>query len=166
MSVRAEDLNWMAGTNTASGSSAVLPELAVTMVGTVPIKGQIFEPPTHIHMRDVVVTHQNNDSKTVDRNRAAISATFMSLVAKWRRETGHLSSPDDICTNPAYQAIIDMNKDAIPYILRDLEENKHYWFWALTAITEVNPIPKGFQGTYEEAIQIWLGYAKEAGYKW
>jgi len=98
--------------------------------------------------------------------RAALFAKFHLLASKWRRETGHLSSPNDICTHPAYQAIIDLDDEVVPYILRDLEKTNNYWFWALTAITKADPIPRGFQGTYEDAVKIWLDHAKTLGYKW
>jgi hypothetical protein len=124
------------------------------------------ERPTIIRRRTKIEIVKNNDSKTIDRKRAALFSTFHSLVNRWRRETGHLSSPNDICTHPAYQAIIDLGNDAVPYILRDLEKNNSYWFWALTAITKADPIPHGFQGAYEDAVKIWLDYAKQHGYKW
>ena len=52
-----------------------------------------------------------------------IEAEFEQLTAEWKQETAHLSSPKMVAAHRAYQEIIGMGKDAIPLILRDLEES-------------------------------------------
>ncbi len=91
---------------------------------------------------------------------------FNRLVNQWRAETRHMSSVEDICTHRAYQDIINMGDVIVPYILRELEKRPSHWFWALTAITGATPIPRTFQGTFNEAVQIWLDWASQAGYNW
>jgi hypothetical protein len=59
-----------------------------------------------------------------------------------------------------------MGDIAVPYILRELEARPAYWFWALTAITGASPVSVPFQGTFAEAIQIWLDWARLNGYEW
>jgi hypothetical protein len=42
----------------------------------------------------------------------------------------------------AYYKIIGMGMAAVPFILKDLEQNEpNHWLWALHAITEENPVP-------------------------
>jgi hypothetical protein len=96
----------------------------------------------------------------------AIAIKFNRLARRWREETGHMSSIDDICTNNEYQEIINMGEAAIPYILGDLDARPAYWFWALTSITGANPVPTPFQGTFAEAVQLWLDWARQNGYEW
>ena len=96
----------------------------------------------------------------------AVALKFNRLASQWREETGHMSSVNDICTNNKYQEIISMGKTAAPYILRELEAQPAYWFWALTAITGASPVPTAFQGTYAEAVQLWLDWARENEYEW
>ena len=91
---------------------------------------------------------------------------FRRLANTWRKETRHMSSVDDICTHPAYKEIIKMRTVAVPYILRELETRPAYWFWALTAIIHEDPLPSPFQGTFKEAVQLWLDWARAAGHSW
>jgi len=91
---------------------------------------------------------------------------FNRLASQWREETEFMSSVDDICTNREYQEVISMGNIAVPYILRELEARPAYWFWALTAITGATPVPVAFQGTFDEAVQLWLDWARENGYEW
>ena len=91
---------------------------------------------------------------------------FGRLARQWKEQTSFMSSVEDICTNDAYQEIIRMGTQVVPYILRDLEENHAYWLWALTAITGATPVPIAYQGTYDEAVQAWLDWASQNGYEW
>jgi hypothetical protein len=90
---------------------------------------------------------------------------FRQLAAAWKSETKFLSNVTAKVIHPAYQKIIGMGQPAVPLILKDLEENgpKH-WFWALTAITEVNPIPESMAGNMTAMTEAWLKWGKRAGY--
>src|SRR5262249_42316731 len=65
---------------------------------------------------------------------------FQELAQKWRKETKHMSSLTKAILHPAYQRIIGMGPVAIKFILRELEERPHHWFWALESITGDNPV--------------------------
>ena len=65
---------------------------------------------------------------------------------------------------PEYQQIIGMGKSAIPQILRELERQPHYWFWALEAITRENPVPQEDRGRLNETTSAWLKWGREHGY--
>ena len=81
---------------------------------------------------------------------------FLTLKNKWEEETNFLSSMSDICSHPAYQQIIGMGKSVIPYIFAELDERPNLWFWALKAITGVDPIPANKRGRILEMSKIWL----------
>lgn len=89
---------------------------------------------------------------------------FERLANVWKQQTGHLSNISTRCTHPAYQQIIGMGKTAILFILRDLKDTQEDWFWALTAITGENPIPKRDAGYVDKMTEAWLRWAKAKGY--
>jgi hypothetical protein len=67
--------------------------------------------------------------------------------------------------HPAYQKIIGMGEPAIPLILKDLEKNgPNDWFWALTAITDENPITQDIAGNMAAMTEAWLQWGRNAGY--
>ena len=90
---------------------------------------------------------------------------FRQQADKWRRETEHLSSPTQMMMHPSYQAILGMaqeNKDlVIRLLLRDLEENRGPWFWALSYLTQDNPIKQKDAGKIDKMIKAWVIWAKE-----
>ena len=98
-----------------------------------------------------------------DENRAM--ERFEKLSADWKSETKFLSNVTTKILNPGYQKIIGMGKEAIPLILRDLAENgPNDWFWALTAITDVNPITPEIAGNMVAMTEAWLQWGRKAGY--
>ena len=46
----------------------------------------------------------------------------------------------------AYQQIIGMGAEALPFIFRELQKEPDHWFWALHAITGENPVSKNAAG--------------------
>ena len=67
--------------------------------------------------------------------------------------------------HPAYQKIIGMGEPAVALILSDLAENgPDDWFWALTAITDENPISAGVAGDTNAMTEAWLQWGRERGY--
>ncbi len=88
---------------------------------------------------------------------------FRRLADQWRRETGHISLTFKRAMHPTYQQIIGMGKDALPYILRDLQERPTgHWFWALNAISGENPAQ--LEEGIDSAIQAWLRWGNERRY--
>ena len=89
-----------------------------------------------------------------------IEADFQRLAAEWKQETAHLSSPVIIAEHRAYQAIIAMGKDAIPFILRDLEESPSQWFWALKSIVGESPVRPEHRGDLDAMAAAWLDWGR------
>lgn len=89
---------------------------------------------------------------------------FDSLVQKWHEETDHLSAPLDIVTNLHYQQIIGMGPSALPLIIKELEARGGYWFWALRAITGIDPVPPEARGKASAMTRAWLSWWKKNGY--
>ena len=90
------------------------------------------------------------------------SEYFRSLADTWNRETGHLSLISQRITHPAYRRIIRMGGTAIPLILREMQRSPTaHWFHALATLADENPIPTDFNGTVEEASDLWIAWGQD-----
>lgn len=87
---------------------------------------------------------------------------FRRLADQWLKETEHISSIAKASMHPAYQRIIGMGYDAMPYLLRELQQDPDHWFWALNAITEQDPAQS--EDTFDGAVRAWLRWGKENGH--
>src|ERR1700680_3840464 len=97
--------------------------------------------------------------------KTAAEQRFNKLAKAWKSETELVSKVTKRILHPAYQKIIGMGESAIPFILQDLSENgPEDWFWALTAITDENPITKEIAGNMAAMTEAWLQWGKKAGY--
>lgn len=90
---------------------------------------------------------------------------FNRLRDKWKTERGPESSTTRLVMHPAYQMIIGMGPDIVPLLLRELEQRVDFWFWALHAITEEDPVPPESRGNGKEMAKAWLDWGR-GRYKW
>jgi hypothetical protein len=100
------------------------------------------------------------------RQSVSIAERFDELVRRWREETASLSSTTAQATHAAYQRIIGMGPDALLLILRELEDHGGHWFWALRAITGLDPVRAEERGRVSLMRQAWLRWAREQGFRW
>lgn len=89
---------------------------------------------------------------------------FCDLAATWKEETNLKSSLVEISLHPAYQEIIGMGKIVIPWILQELEREPDHWFWALRALTGIDPVRPSERGNMRAMTNAWLKWGKENGY--
>jgi len=101
-------------------------------------------------------------SITILDKTADLEEKFKELSAQWYRETGMLSFIRQKAIHPAYQRIIGMGSAALPFIFRELSENRGDWLWALAAITGEDPA-KGITN-FKQAIEAWLAWGRANGY--
>jgi hypothetical protein len=66
--------------------------------------------------------------------------------------------------HPAYQQIIGMGPSVIPFILQELAKEPNQWFWALRALTGVNPVPAFERGRIKNMAAAWLRWGREEGH--
>lgn len=111
-------------------------------------------------------THVPIDFMLIEREEPSVSdeALFRALAALWRRDTFNISSTSRMAMHPAYQRVIGMGSVAVPLILRELQERPDWWFWALQAITGVDPVPPSWRGSLHEMAAAWLAWGREHGY--
>jgi hypothetical protein len=95
-----------------------------------------------------------------------IEKKFIRLRDEWKSQRGPESSTTRMVMHPAYQKIIGMGPDAVPFLLRELERQVDNWFWALHTITEEDPVPAEAAGDWRAMAKVWLAWGRERGYEW
>jgi len=98
------------------------------------------------------------------KNNSGFEKEFLDLAKQWEEETSIMSSITMKSMHPAYQRIIDMGKQIVPLILRKLQKKPDHWFWALNAITGVNPVSPDDEGNIGKMAIAWIEYGKRNGY--
>lgn len=88
---------------------------------------------------------------------------FRQLADDWSSNTNHISSIDDLTSYPSYREIIGLGWDVVPFLLKDLQENKRFWFPALAAITNVRPFDSSDAGNGKRMTDAWIRWGKRKG---
>ena len=105
--------------------------------------------------------------KTPEFSQSAEKAKFKRLAKEWKRDIVVHSSMTKIATHPAYQKIIGMGSEVLPFLFEQLKsegDEPDNWFWDLAAITDKNPVPKESRGRINEMAKAWLEWGRENGY--
>jgi hypothetical protein len=85
------------------------------------------------------------------------------LEIQWQADTQFLSDAGRIVNHPAFQQIIALGKDVVPYLLRDLQARPSLWVWALPEITCENPVPASDAGNIRKMSDAWLKWGQSQG---
>ena len=100
----------------------------------------------------------------IPRDRSlTLEIEFRRLTNDWQTATKYQSSVTAICSHPSYQRIIGMGHGALRFILRELERSPHLWFWALKAITGVDPVPPEHRGRIALMASDWIAWGRKQG---
>lgn len=96
---------------------------------------------------------KNTDKKV--ENQIARHVLFNKLISQWKEETMFLSSAQAIIDNPNFQAIVNMGKTAVPYIVDEIKNEPSTLVWALNIIfgRKITDRPGT---TVEEACRLWV----------
>lgn len=93
-----------------------------------------------------------------------LAKRFHEQAEKWARETAHLSSPAQMMVHPSYQAILGMaledKREIIRLMIQDLRQNRNEWFWALSYLTQDNPIKQPEAGNMDKMISAWVNWGR------
>ena len=98
-------------------------------------------------------------SSLVSSNR---EAEFRPLMETWIMETGFHSSLTKKFMHPAYQTIMAMGTDALPFIFRELQKAPGHWFYALRFIVQKD-VAKTAEN-FDEARELWLKWGRDNRY--
>jgi GAF domain-containing protein len=97
--------------------------------------------------------------------KSQIEETFNALADEWKRDTQFLSSIIQISIHPAYQKIIGLGSEVLPFLFRELDkDDPGHWFWALSAITGENPILPEQRGRLNQMKEAWIEWGKTNNY--
>ena len=91
----------------------------------------------------------------------SLKEEFLRNCSIWKEEVQFSSSMSEILSNRYYQNIIDLGVGVIPFILKELDERPDFWFEALQALTNVNPVPDTDLGNLPAMRKYWLAWASE-----
>jgi len=92
---------------------------------------------------------------------------FRHLAKAWAAQRSIQSSVTAMSMMPAYQSIVGMGEDAVPLIVAQLKsegDDPDQWFWALKAITQVDPVKPEDRGDFVAMAQSWIKWAEDEGY--
>lgn len=93
--------------------------------------------------------------------KSQVQKKFNLYSSVWKTETMFSSSIDDIVNNAAYRSIIELGKDAVPFIIDDLKVTNAHWFYALEALTSVNPIKPENRGNVPLMKEDWIEWSNQ-----
>ncbi len=114
------------------------------------------------HLKDLAETYNFPES----RQQENYVHRFYNLAETWRADLKDISSVTQAALHPSYQQIIGMGEKVLPLILRELEDKPLYWFWAVKAITQTDPVPAQDKGKIQKMKDAWLRWARDEGYEW
>ena len=90
---------------------------------------------------------------------------FDQLVAEWKAtRPRHSSKLKDSYATIAYQKILNLGPDIVPFILDELQQRPDWWFDALRTLTNCNPVPQEAAGKLYEISSAWIHWGQEQGY--
>jgi hypothetical protein len=92
-----------------------------------------------------------------------IRERFYRLASEWKEQSRYLSNTAQMAMLKPYQRIIGMGWPVVPLILDELQREPDQWFWALEAITDVNPIPAEAAGNVRLMAQAWVEWGIRQG---
>ncbi len=95
----------------------------------------------------------------------SLEKDFNRLAAAWKADSkGPQSSLSRIVTHPAYLEIISRGEQMIPFILRDLEREPHFWFTALRILAkQFSPVKAKDVGNIKKMTEAWLEWGRNNG---
>ncbi len=96
-------------------------------------------------------------------SRLSIKETFSGLAETWREERGPTSSLDELVLSAPYQRIIALGRDVVPHILGELVRRPDHWFWALSVLTEADPVPDEAAGNVQAMADAWVQWGRDEG---
>lgn len=108
-------------------------------------------------------TYYSPHISTISPRKTVTEQRFRVLRDQWKMETRFLSSVSAIAMHPAYQQIIGMGWNALPFIFDDLRRERNHWFWALRAITGEEVVSEEAQGNIDYMAKAWIAWGKERG---
>jgi hypothetical protein len=93
----------------------------------------------------------------------SIAEKFKEQADKWESETAFLSATPMRVLHASYQSIMAMGPEVVPLLLRDLQETRRHWFWALRHLTNADPVTEKDKGNVDKMIATWVEWGRREG---
>lgn len=88
-------------------------------------------------------------------------ADFQSLADEWLEHRPKGVDVAQMVRHPAYQGIIDIGSEAVPWLLQRLAQRPDHWFCALNQITNANPVQPEHKGNIKAMAEDWIAWGKQ-----
>lgn len=89
-----------------------------------------------------------------------VEKQFADHLRQWKKATAGMSIAARMTAHPAYVAIIEMGRPALPFILREMETSLDHWAPALRAISGENPVRPSDAGDMAKIARRWVAWGK------
>jgi hypothetical protein len=99
-----------------------------------------------------------------EHRQARVGKEFKRLASEWEADTAVYSFVSQKVAHPHYRKIINLGKDVIPYLLRDMRDSPGYWSDALVELTSTDPVPDDAE-TLDAVASAWVKWGRTAGYE-
>ena len=103
----------------------------------------------------VQATTEIDTSLPIDR------AEFERLAEEWLEQRPRGVDVAQMIRHPAYQSIIDIGAEAVPWLLERLAQSPDHWFYALNQITDAQPVQPEHQGNINAMAEEWIAWGKQ-----
>jgi hypothetical protein len=94
----------------------------------------------------------------------SLESKFKSFSKRWREEIGGESSLSRITGNVNYLKVINLGKEVVPLILKELQKEPAPWFVALRVLTEEEKVGRDHPGNFRQIADAWIKWGKDNKY--
>jgi GAF domain-containing protein len=106
-----------------------------------------------------------SNSKSIDQvNSKSIDQEFYDLAIAWKQETKSLPILRDKFQNRYYRQIIALGNQAVPLLIKELQEKPDHWFYALESILGISPVKDEDRGDISCMVESWIEWWEQKGY--
>lgn len=91
----------------------------------------------------------------------SLNKEFLELKEIWLMETMFDSGYASMVNHPAFLKIVSWGEDIIPSLVEDMVNAGTPWYYALSIITDENPVSEDNMGKHKYVIEDWRGWAEQ-----
>ncbi len=127
------------------------------------VKNNLYKQPRHGY-KSAMEGYQTRRIKSSVTNCTIVELLperFKRLLSEWKMQAALLPSATAMAMLPSYQEIIGMGKPALPLILNELKDKPSHLFWALKAISGIDPVPPEDRGRINKMVEAWINWGRQ-----
>lgn len=138
---------------------------ALSRIGRAIVAGRTYDADAqrNLVLHAYGVSPDGSPLDDAEHRQVRIGNEFKRLANEWEAETAVYSFVSQKVAHPHYRKIINLGKDVIPYLLRDMRDSPGYWSDALVELTGTDPVPDDAD-TLDAVAAAWMKWGRTAGY--